>query len=425
MYNIHIINRYYPPNPAVTGEDACKMAAYLMNNLPDITVSVYYINTPYFGGGSRLKPVGRLVGLSPVYRGRNKPLRLLGNFVEGFKLIRNALKKADVIISLTDPPLINYWSGSLHKEKGVPWVYWSLDIYPDAFAAAGLVGTRNPFYKYFAESVRKNIPDLLVALGNEQAKFLQTKFLTTVPHLILPCGIHNEVANTVKPEWRGEEDKIYFGYAGNLSEAHSHDFLLDFINCLDVKRHRCILALYGARAQEVISRVKGNPSVQCVPTINRRDLFYIDVHLVTLKPEWTHICVPSKAVSAVCAGGTILFYGLKTSDTWQMFKSTGWIIDEFQGKDKMVKAIRAALDNISDPVLLKERKDNAVLIKSNLLKMESDAYKGMIEWIEERKKSGSCCRKSAPFRGRVPTKGSSRMPCKGEEANIFAGTTGK
>jgi len=50
VYNIHIVNRYYPPNPAVTGEEASKMAAYLLNCLAEVAVSIDYIDAHTWEG---------------------------------------------------------------------------------------------------------------------------------------------------------------------------------------------------------------------------------------------------------------------------------------------------------------------------------------------------------------------------------------
>lgn len=397
VYNIHIVNRYYPPNPAVTGEDASKMAAHLLNCLADVAVTVDYIDTPYLGGGSNITPAGNFAALQPVYKGRNKLLRFLGNFLEGRRLIKTALANADIIIALTDPPLMNYWSGSLCRKKGVPWIYWSLDLYPDAFASAGLVSRNNPFYQYFDASVRKNAPDLFVALGREQARFIQKKFSRDIPYIVLPCGIHNARANETRPDWRRDEGKIYFAYAGNLGEAHSHDFLIDFVRCLDPNKHRCILALYGSGASSVLREAKDNPAVEIVTAINRKDLHFVDVHLVSLKPDWTHICVPSKAVSAVCAGGTILFNGSEGADTWQMLHDAGWLVQECENRDTRMREIRSLLKELSVPQTLSEKKEHAMLLKRELFDLESHAYKSIVEWITKTVGKGNThCREDLP-----------------------------
>lgn len=379
MYKICIVNRSYPPNPAGAGNFACDMAEYIIKNHPELKVTIVYVDAPYFGGGSCKKPIGDLVGISAIYKGRNKIKRFIGSIIEGYRLIKKALREADIIITMTDPPLLNLFAGKLCKKKNIPWIYWSLDIYPHAFKAAGLVSEKNFFYRYFEKSFNNNIPSLLIALGEQQADFIQQKWVEKIPQVILPCGIQNEETNHELPFWKMNDNKIYFAYAGNCGEAHDSHFIIDFVNCLDERVHKCILALYGANSQNVLNEIKNHPAIEIVKTI---DLSYIDVHLVSLLPEWTHICVPSKAVSAICAEQTILFNGLETSDTWQMFNSAGWIIDEFNNRQKRISEIKSVLLQISDPDLLRAKKDNAKRLKRELLSKKAETYMLIVDRIK-------------------------------------------
>jgi hypothetical protein len=59
--------------------------------------------------------------------------------------------------------------------------------------------------------------------------------------------------------------------------------------------------------------------------------------LVSLLAKWTHIAVPSKAMSSVCAGGTILFCGSKEADTWALLQEAGWHIEESADIDSQVR----------------------------------------------------------------------------------------
>ena len=380
--NIHIANRYYPPNPAVTGEDACKLASRLAAGRPDVSVTVHFADAPYLGGGSRLESTGVLRPIRPLYKGRNKALRFAGNFIEGYLLASAAVKKADLMVSLTDPPLLNYWSGRICGRKRVPWIYWSFDIYPDAFAAARLVQKENLFYRHFAGAVKKNMPDYLIALGPGQAEFIRASYAKEVPFTVLPCGIHRDSASEVAPPWRRDDGRIYFAYAGNMGEAHSSRFLVDFVRCLDPDRHRCILALYGAKAGYVKRKVDDSEAVEFVSSISRSDLHYVDVHLVSLKPGWTHLCVPSKAVSAICASGALLVNGDESSDTWRMFKEAGWLLNRFGERSGRKDAIRMILEELTEPAVLQEKKARAAALREELYETERRAYEDILAFVQ-------------------------------------------
>ncbi len=57
MRNIFVLNRYYPPNPAVTGESASNLVDHLLKELPDARITVVYVNAPYSGGGRVSTPM--------------------------------------------------------------------------------------------------------------------------------------------------------------------------------------------------------------------------------------------------------------------------------------------------------------------------------------------------------------------------------
>jgi len=382
MRNIFVLNRYYPPNPAVTGESASNLVDHLVKELPDARITVIHVEAPYSGGGEGKQPDVTLKSIKSFYHGKNKLLRFLANAIEGRRLLGIALEHADLVISLTDPPLLNYWAGKLCNKKNIPWIYWSLDLYPYAFISSSIVSEENIFYKHMDRIFRSKVPSMLVALGELQADYIQRKWTDKVPHIILPCGIQNVDQKQQLPSWRKMDGKIYFAYIGNMGEAHDPDFVIDFIDCLDESKHRFVLSGYGSKIGKVIEYAKNNRAVELVKSVNRNELHYIDVHLVSLLPKWTHVCVPSKAVSAVCAGQTVLFNGVDTSDTWQMFHPAGWLVSANTDRKKRRELIRGILTQKMLDADLARKKSNAANIRANLLTVEKDAYRNITDWIQ-------------------------------------------
>ena len=70
------------------------------------------------------------------------------------------------------------------------------------------------------------------------------------------------------------------------------------------------------------------------------DLSSIDIHIVSLKKDWTHVCVPSKAISAVQSGNVILFIGEEESDTWQYLQGAGWRISSQKDIETVIAQIK-------------------------------------------------------------------------------------
>src|SRR5262249_19512686 len=96
---------------------------------------------------------------------------------------------------------------------------------------------------------------------------------------------------------------------------------------LDTAKQKLVLALYGSKAKQVLDKVQGKPGVEVLTFVKREELSFIDVHMASLTPEWVDVCVPSKAVSSVCAGAAILYNGIEASDNWALLQAAGWRVD--------------------------------------------------------------------------------------------------
>lgn len=372
---VTIINRNYPPGVGITGESAMELAAFLIAQ--DIEVNIIHVAASYKGGAHNQEFVGNVQKVKTFYNGKNKIFRLLANLYEGYSLIRRSNRlEADVVICMTDPPLLSFWASLLIK-KSQPWVLWAMDIYPEAFLAGKLVSSKNKLYRYINYIIRKTPPNRIIALGEYQAKYLHRKLGNDIPTFILPCGIysHDDSAETT-PQWAIDKSKIYIGYCGNLGEAHSVDFLFSVINHLETSRFHLILSLYGNKADEVLAYAKNKKGITILQGVKRAQLHFIDIHLASLVKEWVNICVPSKSVSSICAGASFLYNGIELSDNWGLLKDAGWMINPEQ-MDAQVQQFFSTIDTAE--IIAKKQK--ALLIKAKLLSMKDLAFEQLYHYI--------------------------------------------
>ena len=84
--------------------------------------------------------------------------------LEYFQTRSNSNKSSSLgishLITLTDPPLLNYWVARLCRRRRIPWIYWSMDLYPEAFAAAGLAKPGGVLYRHFKKELLRSTPAL-------------------------------------------------------------------------------------------------------------------------------------------------------------------------------------------------------------------------------------------------------------------------
>lgn len=331
-----IVNRHYPPNPGITGESAWDLARYLIEQYGQ-EVRIVHIDRTYDGGGAVRQPVGKTYPVRTIYQGKNGLFRLMAGFLDGFFLIRKALKvRHGPLIIMTSPPMLPFWA-SLLLRKTSYWL-WSMDLFPEGFAAEGKVRSTNPLYRWVIRQTYRNPPERLLALGPRQAAHILAKYGREIPTTILPCGVlMHQKRDADSPAWRTADDGlIYLGYAGNVGQAHSAEFLKSIIQYLDPARFRLVLALYGTKANEILAEANGREGVIRLTNIPRNQLHNIDIQLVSLLSEWTHIAVPSKAMSAIGSGSPILFCGDPDSDSYVLLQEATFFIDANEDIDSQV-----------------------------------------------------------------------------------------
>lgn len=376
-----IVNRHYPPNPGITGESAWDLAKYLIEN-HGIEVRIVHVKRNDLGGGQTRQPIGTTFEISTIYTGHKGILKLAAGFFDGFFLLIKTLRvRRGPVLCMTSPPLLPFWASWMLPLFRVRWALWSMDLFPEGFAADGVIKASHPIYRFVRWITYRFAPSRLFSLGPNQANYLKNNYGKSIHTTIIPCGVLlDQPRDFTPPDWRTDNGKIYFGYAGNLGDAHSSDFLLAFLKHFNPKRHHLLLAIYGTKSEEILKAADGKEGITILKNIPRSQLHYIDVHLVSLLAKWTHIAVPSKAMSSVCAGGTILFCGSKEADTWALLQEAGWHIEESADIDSQV---RLFLSQITLNEVL--RKKIIVNQLANTLKtMLTQGYEGVVDFIISR-----------------------------------------
>ncbi|MES2590615.1 MAG: hypothetical protein V4608_01935 [Bacteroidota bacterium] len=374
-----IVNRHYPPNVNITGENAWDLANYLIKE-HKIDVSIVHIDRKYEGGGNKREPFGTVYPIKTIYEGNNKILRYLTGIMDGYNLIRKAARISNApIIVMTSPPLLPMWASKILSKKNREWILWSMDLFPEGFAASNEISPDNFLYKYALKETYKNAPQKIIALGPKQKQTLDKKYNKSIEHVILPCGVfldQNKIEAT--PEWKTEVNKIYLGYCGNCGNPHSADFIKEVIDSINPETQHLVLAVYGNKAQQVIVHAKNKPGITILPSVPRNELHHIDVHLVTLVNSWTHVAVPSKAISSICSGATILFCGNKESDNWFMLQDAGWLVED---NANLKLNVRQAVSSLNwEDIMIK--KANAYKISTDLNGLIKQSYATIATWAK-------------------------------------------
>ena len=332
--DIAIINKRFSPLRSATGFHAYQLALHLKND----GHKVQFITTvPKSTDIPKTEDALTRVWINSSYDGKNIVRRLLGDFIDALRLVRNAKSTgADHIIVMSDPPFLQLIASYFLVPANTS--FWFMDIYPQAFVARGLISIKNPIYKWYLQRLRTFKPKNFLALGTNQAKYIQDQFGYS-NEIWSPIGLQqlNLTGSAPRPYWYDGPDLIYLLYKGNLGSAHDAQFIVALVNQLDSTKFRLIVNASGAKAELLIRSIGEKKSVEIVEHLTDHDLAYTDVHIVTLLDKWTHICVPSKALLAISAGSALLYHGSDQSDTWEYIKSASWrISDEYDKNSEIV-----------------------------------------------------------------------------------------
>lgn len=377
MKNLTIVNRYYPPNEGITGESAWDLAKYLTEKY-EAKVRIVHVRRDDEGGANKRTPVGKTYSIPSIYEGQNPLLKNISSLLEDFLLIVYSLfVKKGVVIVMTSPPLLPMVASLFYKLFGVKWILWSMDLFPEGFVSNDTFNEKGLLYKSLHSLTYKFSPSGIIALGPSQKRFLTQKYKKQIEGIILPCGvILNKNKSVETPLWF-EEGKITFGYCGNLGRAHSLQFVKSFIDRLSPERHNFILAVYGYHSEAIKDFCKNKSFVKIVESVDRSQLSFIDVHLVSLIKKWTHIAVPSKALSSIMAGSAIVFNGLPESDNWTLLGEAGFLVDASEDLDLELDQLLLQLT----PENIEVKKQKAASLSNSLIENVNIAYDRIYEMM--------------------------------------------
>jgi glycosyltransferase involved in cell wall biosynthesis len=363
-----ILNRIYPPQSGTTGYFANELAEYLINN--NIDVHVVTTSCEYSGIINK-KTFGTVKYIKYIYTKKGLINKLVKSIYIVFKLLIEAIKyDSDIWICLSDPPLLSIFALLIAYILRQPIIYWSMDLYPDAFVSAKIIKNNNIIYKVLINILSLTKPSFLIALGENQKKYILQRYKWNVASTILPCGITKDIEFSNKPFEIVDKNTPVFGYIGNLGEAHDMDFLDIFIEALTKTKYKIVLSIYGSKSDYIKNKYEKNNSVILLKHVKINQLKFIDVHLVSLLPNWNHVCVPSKAITAISNECAVLFCGDEESDTWNYVKDCGWRVDPSLNVSNQINEF---LNKFNTYDLIK-RKFNAKNTYRNLLEMRSASY---------------------------------------------------
>lgn len=337
--NILLLNQFYAPDPAPTGQLLADVAGELARR--GHAVTVICARSAYAGTGDA-EPAAPLPGLrvlrTPAARFRRGTAgRLLAyaSFYWGALWRALAAPRPDVIVTLTTPPLLCLLGGLVRLLRGGRHYIWEMDVYPDIAVALGVLAPGSRITRAIgalADRSRRRA-QAVIALGPCMRGLLAAR---GIPPGKIRVAENWADAACIRPTPLPQAPPLTVLYSGNLGLAHDTDTIAAAMERLNGDpRFRFVFAGGGPRraALEEFCATRGIARAGFLPYQDERHLSAhlaaCHLGLVTQTAGSLGAVVPSKLYALLAAARPAIFIGPREATPARVLAAwkCGWQID--------------------------------------------------------------------------------------------------
>jgi colanic acid biosynthesis glycosyl transferase WcaI len=328
---IVFVNRFYAPDHSATSQQLTDLAVELVKRGMEVRVVTSRLR--YDGPGGPLPPRETLDGVS-VYRVRTSAFgrsTLVGRaidyasfYVAAAARLLAMLRRGDVVVALTDPPLISIPVGWVGRVRGARRANWLHDIFPEVAAELGMAVGRGVSGRVLTwlrnGSLRMAVVNVVLGrlmCQRVAAMGVDPRMIAVITNWADGAAIQPvpQGENPLRAEW-GLDGRFVVGYSGNMGRAHEFHTIVDAAAALQGERDTVFLFVGGGAQKALISAEaakRGLANLLFKPYQPRdclaQSLSAADVHLISLRPELEGLVVPSKFYGIAAAARPAIFIG--------------------------------------------------------------------------------------------------------------------
>jgi glycosyltransferase involved in cell wall biosynthesis len=247
------------------------------------------------------------------------------------------VRRPDVVVSLTAPPLLSTFGSWLAAIRGARHFIWEMDMYPDVAIDVGLLRHDSPVARLsgvLADRARRGAA-AVIALGDCMKGRLLARGIPPGKIVIAPNWADGRLYLETVPISRGGPLGVV--YPGNLGAAHDVETIAAAMAALKADAGFAFTFVGGgSRRGELEAFCHANELAQarffdyCSPAeLSAGPLGAASIGLVTQKPACLGTVVPSKIFPLMAAGRPVLFIGPWDSTPGLIIErfGCGWQID--------------------------------------------------------------------------------------------------
>ena len=240
---VHFVNRFYYPDESATSAMLTDLINGLDTSVYDVSVitgkSYYTSDLGELPAREMINDVNvRRIASLRVFNGSMLGRivnYVLFHFLAAFLVLKN-VRRGDIVVCLTDPPLLSVTLFVPTLLKGGRLVNWVQDIFPEVAVGLSFGGPLSklaPILQPVRDAVWRRSA-MNVVIGDRMGDLVQSRGVTKDRISVIPnwCDElaltpQNERGLAIRQEWGLSEDDFVVMYSGNLGRAHDISTVLD------------------------------------------------------------------------------------------------------------------------------------------------------------------------------------------------------
>jgi hypothetical protein len=256
-----------------------------------------------------------------------------GTYIANCALHLVSVRRHDIVIGMTSPPLISWIGAWFVRLKGGRFVFWVMDLNPDEAIAAGWLRDGSPVTRILQWVLKDSLcrSSLVVVLDRFMAERIARKGVDASAIATLPPWSHDDAVRydeEGREQFRAEHGlagKFVVMYSGNHSPCHPLTTLLEAGARL---RDRSDIAFCFVGGGSEVERVRTFAAERRLPNLrvlpyqpqNRlaASLSAADLHTVVMGDRYVGILHPCKVYNIRALGTPYLYIGPAESHVTQL-----------------------------------------------------------------------------------------------------------
>ena len=287
-----------------------------------------------------------------------------GSFLLLCSLRLLALRRFDVVMALTSPPLISFLAALFVKLKGGKFCFWIMDLNPDEAIAAGWLQQNSAASRILEWMLNYSlkVASCTVVLDRFMKDRVVAKGVAATRIAVVPPWSHDDqvvYSEAGREEFRQRHslsDKFVVMYSGNHSPCHPLDTLLSAARALE-ETGEIVFCFIGGGSEQAKVRASGLRNVRCLPyqPLNKlsSSLSAADLHVVVMGDEFVGIVHPCKVYNVLSIGAPVLYIGPEPSHVTDIASQYGQFFLARHGDNCSVSSLlqKAASSRTRQPVI--------------------------------------------------------------------------